>query len=85
MDNLTTALEALAASAGTDARKDHRLEVVVDRDTDAVLRALARELAGTGDPKMYRSKAARVLIREGAMAIRAKRAREAARTVTAGK
>lgn len=74
MDNLTTALEALAASAGT-ARKTHRLEAAIDRETDVVLRELAKELAGEGDPKMYRSRAARELLREGALAMRAKRAR----------
>lgn len=75
MDNLGTALEALAASTGVE-RLPKRLEAAIDEPTDMVLRELARELAGTGDAKMYRSRAARMLLREGAIALRAKRNRK---------
>lgn len=72
MDALGTALDALAASAGTQPPLNRRLELVVDSHMDAVLRALAQELVGEGDPSKYRSKAARALLLEGALAMRAK-------------
>jgi hypothetical protein len=42
-----------------------RLELLIDADTDAEITEYARELAGNGDPRMYRSRAARELIADG--------------------
>jgi hypothetical protein len=53
-------------------RLDKRLEAAITGGMDAEITALAKELAGAGNPKMFRSRAARVLLAEG---IRARQAR----------
>lgn len=58
---------------------DKRLEAMVNDPLDAVITEVARELAGSRNPKMFRSKAVRKLLAEAAEARENKRAR-AART-----
>ncbi|HEU4754281.1 MAG TPA: hypothetical protein VFU47_14320 [Armatimonadota bacterium] len=50
-------------------RKDRRLEAAIDRELDAVLYAMARRIAGDGNPRNFRSEAARQLIAKGAATI----------------
>jgi hypothetical protein len=44
---------------------DKRLEAAITSGMDAEITRLAKELAGAGNPKMFRSKAARVLLAAG--------------------
>lgn len=70
---------ALAALAGQDApgALNHRLESAVDQATDAAINAVAVELAGSKSPRMFRSRAARLLIQKGAAALLAERSTRA--------
>lgn len=54
---------------------DRRLEAMVNGALDEVITEVAKELAGTRNPKMFRSKAARKLLAEAAEARANKRAR----------
>jgi hypothetical protein len=56
---------------------DARLEAAIPNGMDAALNDIAKELAGSRSPKMFRSKAARMLLAKG---IRAHRAEQARRT-----
>lgn len=46
-------------------RLDKRLEAAITPGMDAAITKLARELAGEGNAKMFRSKAARALLADG--------------------
>lgn len=52
-------------------RLDKRLEAAITAGMDEAISALAKELAGEGNPKMFRSKAARVFLARGIRASRA--------------
>lgn len=66
---------ALAALASQDApgKLEKRLESAIDITMDEAIRAVAEELAQGGDPRMFRSRAARLLITKGAAAMIAER------------
>lgn len=49
-------------------RKRHRLELTVDTDLEAVIRALTKRLAGGESTRNFRSEAARQLMSAGASA-----------------
>lgn len=55
-----------------------RLECLINEETDAEIDEVAKELAGNGDPKMKRSRAARELLTLGIKARRRQRTRSAA-------
>lgn len=54
---------------------DKRLESMVTRGVDAALTEIARELAGSKNPRMFRSKAARLMLAKGIRQHRAEKAR----------
>lgn len=66
---------ATVADELTAGKKSARLEAAITAGLDAEIRKRAQELAGGGDPKMFRSAAARDLLVKGALAARAERAR----------
>jgi hypothetical protein len=70
--------QATATATPTDieaGRLDKRLEAAITPGMDEAITALAKELAGAGNPRMFRSKAARALLAEGIRARAAKAAR----------
>lgn len=71
---VNTALRAVA-NAPTDGALDERLEAAIDAPTKRLITALAGTLGG--NPRMGRSKAARLLLRKGAEALLAERQRTA--------
>lgn len=76
MDGVTKALEDVANATGAE-RLSERLEAAIDPATNALLVALAAELSGDGNARTMRSRAARELLRRGALALREDRARKA--------
>jgi hypothetical protein len=58
-------------------RLDKRLEAAITAGMDEEITALAKELAGAGNPRMFRSRAARALLADGIRARQAKAARAA--------
>lgn len=58
---------------------DKRLESMITVGVDEALNEIARELAGSRNPKMFRSKAARMLLVKGIRAHRAEVARATSR------
>jgi hypothetical protein len=69
----------MATATATDLRvgkKNRRLEAMLEAGLDAAVTAVAKELAGDdGNPKMFRSEAARVLLAEAVQSRAAKAAR----------
>ena len=59
---------------------NHRLEAAIPAGIDAAITEVAKELAGGKNPRNFRSKAARLLLTEGAIAVATRRAREQAKT-----
>lgn len=57
---------------------DSRLEAAITAPLDKALNEVARELAGARSPRMFRSKAARMLLIKGIKAHRAEQARKTA-------
>lgn len=51
-------------------KKNKRLEAAIEEGLDAGVDEVARELAGSGSPKMFRSEATRVLLAEAILARR---------------
>lgn len=60
----------------TAGKLDHRLEAAITAGLDKVVTERAKELAGTRDAKMFRSKAIRDLLVRGAVAWLKDRQRE---------
>jgi hypothetical protein len=61
----------------TAGKKDKRLEAAITAGLDAEITVRAQELAGSRDPKMFRSAAARDLLVRGAIAARQERTKAA--------
>jgi hypothetical protein len=59
-------------------KKDFRLEAAITAGLHAEIERRAKELAGSADPKMFRSAAARDLLVKGALAARRERSRAGA-------
>jgi hypothetical protein len=71
----------MATALATDlraGRKTKRLEAAIEEGLHAEIETLAKELAGGGDAKTFRSEAARVLLAEAITARRKARARSQA-------
>lgn len=61
----------------TTGKLDRRLEAMVTGPLDEVITEVAKELAGTKNPRQFRSKAVRLLLTEAAEARENKKARAA--------
>jgi len=60
-------------------KKDKRLEAAITEPLDTEIMKVARELAGGKTPKMFRSKAVRLLLAEAVIARQERAARRARR------